>query len=136
MASAPMTMHIGTRSASEIRVPFHVGDNRPQTWMLTLTEQGLRWKHDHRQGDGSAGGLTQNDGDTINEGSATHREFPLDAPSIGLFSANDRRDSTTNAWAVEIDVDRSAQELHSTERISTARWTGSTRIDPFSLLAY
>ena len=117
MANARMVIHIGTCSASEIRIPFHVGDNRSRTWVLSRTEQGLRLKHDHRHVDGSEDSITQYGGDTISQGSATRQEFPVDAESIALFSANDMQVSTTNVWAVEIDADRFAYELR-----REARW--------------
>lgn len=111
MASKAMVMHISTCSANEIRIPFHVGDNRSRTWVLTRTEKGLRLKHDHRHEDGSEDTLTQYGGDTETEGTATRQEFPVDAESITLFTANKRQISNTNIWAVEVDARRFAYEL-------------------------
>ncbi|MEO7013911.1 MAG: hypothetical protein ABI127_06325 [Dokdonella sp.] len=111
MANQSMVMHLSTCSANEIRIPFHVGENRSRTWVLTRTGQGLRLKHDHRHADGSGDAITQYGGDTVSEGSATRQEFPVDAESITLFSANNMQVSTTNIWAVEMDASKFAYEL-------------------------
>lgn len=111
MASKATAMHISTCSADEIRIPFHVGDNRSRTWVLTRTEKDLRLKHDHRHEDGREDAITQYGGDTATDGSATRQEFPVDAESITLFTANNMQVSTTNVWAVEIDATRFAYEL-------------------------
>ena len=111
MASEPMIMHISICSAGEIRIPFHVGDNRSRTWVLSRTDQGLRLKHDHRHEDGSEDAITQYGGDTVNQGSATRQEFPVDASSISLFTQNNMQVSTTNIWAMEMDAERFTYEL-------------------------
>ncbi len=117
MANEPMVMHISTCSANEIRIPFHVGDNRSRTWVLTRTGQGLRLKHDHRHEDGSEDAITQYGGDTATDGSATRQEFPVDAQSIALFTDNNMQVSTTNVWAAEIDATRFAYELRRKGRL-------------------
>ena len=43
-----LVMHVRQCSESEIRIPFHVGENRSRTWVLTRTAGGVRLKHDHR----------------------------------------------------------------------------------------
>lgn len=117
LANQAMVMHISNCSANEIRIPFHVGDNRSRTWVLTRTEHGLRLKHDHRHEDGSEDAITQYGGDTISEGSATRQEFPVDAESIALFTDNDMLVSTTNVWTVEIDAKHFAYELRREGRL-------------------
>ena len=37
-----LVMHVRDCSATEIRIPFHVGENRSRTWVLTRTETGVR----------------------------------------------------------------------------------------------
>ena len=110
-------MHISTCSANEIRIPFNVGENRSRTWVLTRTEQRLRLKHDHRLEDGSEDAITQYGGDTATDGSATRQEFPVDAQSIALFTANNMQVSNTNVWTVEIDAARFAYELRREGRL-------------------
>jgi hypothetical protein len=101
-ASQPLVMHVRDCSATEIRVPFNVGDNRSRTWVITRTGEGLRLKHDHRHEDGSEDVLTQYGGDTANAGSTSRQEFPADEHSKQLFRANNIPVSVDNVWAVEV----------------------------------
>ncbi|MBX3510133.1 MAG: hypothetical protein KF700_02960 [Hyphomonadaceae bacterium] len=101
-ASQTLLMQVRACSASEIRIPFHVGENRSRTWVITRTSAGLRLKHDHRHEDGSEDVLTQYGGDTANSGSPTRQEFPADAFSQALFVENNIPQSVTNVWAVEV----------------------------------
>ncbi|WP_420797929.1 hypothetical protein [Hyphococcus flavus] len=105
-----MVMHVRECSDNEIRVPFHVGDNRSRTWVLTRTEEGLRLKHDHRHEDGSEDAVTQYGGDSsvISE---TRAEFPVDAYSVELFHREALTASVTNVWALEITDTVFAYEL-------------------------
>lgn len=80
-----LVMHVRECGESEIKVPFHVGDDRSRTWVLTRTATGLRLKHDHRHEDGSEDALTIYGGDTAAPGTATRQEFPVDAFSIAMF---------------------------------------------------
>lgn len=105
-ASNRLVMHVRECSDNEIKIPFHVGEDRSRTWVITRTDAGLRLKHDHRHEDGSEDVLTQYGGDTANEGTATRQEFPVDQFSIDLFNREDRAVSTTNVWAVEVDPGR------------------------------
>lgn len=101
-ASERLVMQVRECSDDEIRVPFHVGENRSRTWVITPTESGLRLKHDHRHEDGSEDTLTQYGGDTANEGTAERQEFPVDQFSQTLFVNNNIPQSVTNVWAVEV----------------------------------
>jgi hypothetical protein len=110
-AGKPLVMHVATCEAGRVRVPFHVGEDRSRTWVLTRTPAGMRLKHDHRHEDGSADKLTMYGGDTIAPGTATRQEFPVDAESIALFRAQGAKRSATNVWAMEVDARRFAYEL-------------------------
>jgi len=101
-ASQPLVMQVRDCSDDEIRVPFHVGENRSRTWVITRTPEGLRLKHDHRHEDGSEDVLTQYGGDTANAGAAERQEFPADEFSRTLFVNNNIPQSVTNVWAVEV----------------------------------
>jgi hypothetical protein len=101
-ASQPLVMQVRECSADEIRVPFHVGENRSRTWVISRTGAGLRLKHDHRHEDGHEDVLTQYGGDTLSEGSAIRQEFPADQFSKTLFTAQNIPQSVTNVWAVEV----------------------------------
>ncbi|MGH8051964.1 MAG: hypothetical protein ACREPB_14990 [Arenimonas sp.] len=95
-------MHVRSCSENEIRIPFHVGEDRSRTWVITKTGTGLRLKHDHRHQDGSEDKLTQYGGDTVLPGSTTRQEFPADAFSKALFERDGMKVSMENTWAVEV----------------------------------
>jgi hypothetical protein len=101
--SQRLVMHVRDCSATEIRIPFHVGEDHSRTWVITRTPGGLTLKHDHRDPDGTTHTLHWYGGDTENAGTATRQEFPVDGFSIALFNANNAAVSTTNVWAVEVN---------------------------------
>ena len=112
MASQRLVMHVRACSNEEIRIPFHVGEDRSRTWVISRTATGLRLKHDHRHADGSEDALTQYGGDTAAAGTPERQEFPADRHSRDLFVRENIAVSTTNVWAVEIDPGRTfAYEL-------------------------
>lgn len=96
-ARARLVMHVRRCSADEIRIPFHAGEDRSRTWILTRTADGLRLKHDHRHADGSEDAVTQYGGDTAAPGTATAQSFPADAHTARLLPA-----AATNVWTVEV----------------------------------
>ena len=101
-----LVMHVRGCAEGEIRIPFHVGDDRSRTWVVTRTAEGLRLKHDHRHEDGSDDATSWYGGDTVNDGSARRQEFPVDAFSIEMFEREGWQASTSNVWAVEIEPGR------------------------------
>jgi len=105
-ARGPLVMHVRECRDGEIRVPFHVGEDRSRTWVLTRTAGGLRLKHDHRHADGSEDEVTQYGGDTVGPGTATRQEFPIDAHSRAMFESAGLTASLSNTWAVEIEPGR------------------------------
>jgi len=116
-ASERLVMQVRECSDDVVRVPFHVGENRSRTWVITRTDAGLRLKHDHRHEDGSEDVLTQYGGDTANAGSAERQEFPADEHSRTLFTQNNIPQSVTNVWAVEVHPGRTfAYELRRPNR--------------------
>ncbi len=92
-----LVMHVRECSDAEIRIPFHVGDDRSRTWVITRTPDGLRLKHDHRHADGSEDEVTQYGGDTRDTGTVEWQEFAADAYTAELLPA-----SATNVWTVEV----------------------------------
>lgn len=92
-----MVMHVRACGEDEIRIPFHVGENRSRTWVLTRTATGLRLKHDHRHEDGSEDEVTQYGGDTLGPGTAERQDFPADAFTAGLIPA-----ARTNIWTLQV----------------------------------
>lgn len=116
MASKPMTMHVRTCSVDAIRIPFHVGDDRSRTWVVTRTPTGLRLKHDHRHKDGTSDAVTMYGGDTTAPGTATAQAFPVDAESIAMFEREGRKVSVTNVWHIEVTPTRFAYVLRRADR--------------------
>lgn len=116
IAAQRLVMEVRQCSRDEIRIPFHVGDDRSRTWVLTRTEGGLRLKHDHRHEDGTEDALTQYGGDTVAPGTAARQEFPADQFSKDLFLREGRAASVDNVWAVEIDGEQFAYELRRPNR--------------------
>ncbi len=111
-----LVMHVRDCTADTIRVPFHVGEDRSRTWVITRTPSGLRLKHDHRHEDGSEDAQTQYGGDTVSAGTATRQQFPADAYSRDLFIRGNIPQSTTNVWAMEVTPDLFAYELRRPSR--------------------
>lgn len=105
-ASERLVMHVRDCDSDDVRIPFHVGENRSRTWVITRTDAGLRLKHDHRHEDGTEDTLTQYGGDTVNAGTAERQEFPADEFSRTLFTQNNIPQSVTNVWAVEVHPGR------------------------------
>lgn len=110
-AGKQLVMHVHSCTKDEIRIPFHVGEDRSRTWVVTRTRAGLRLKHDHRHSDGSEDKLTQYGGDTVGPGSAGRQEFPADGFSKALFVRESIPASTANVWAMEVGGAAFAYEL-------------------------
>ena len=102
-AGKPLVMHVRECSDGGIRIPFHVGEDRSRTWVLTRTDDGLRLKHDHRHEDGSEDPVTMYGGDTADAGDATRQRFPVDAESRTMFTREGMTASNSNTWAMEIE---------------------------------
>lgn len=102
-----LVMHVRTCETGRVLVPFHVGEDRSRTWVLTtLVGDRLRLKHDHRHQDGTADVLTMYGGETTAAGTALRQEFPVDEESQALFTREKRDVSNTNTWAMELHAGR------------------------------
>ena len=110
-AGKRLAMHVRGCTRDEIRIPFHVGEDRSRTWVITRARNGLRLKHDHRHSDGSEDKLTQYGGDTVGEGTAIRQEFPADDFSKALFTRENIPASTANVWGMEADGRTFSYEL-------------------------
>lgn len=97
-----LVMQVRECNETELRIPFHVGDDDSRTWVITRQGAGLRLKHDHRHADGSPDDTTMYGGDTRNTGTPRRQEFPVDAESIAMFQTQSMQASLTNTWAMEI----------------------------------
>ncbi|HUH91191.1 MAG TPA: hypothetical protein VLZ76_11135 [Lysobacter sp.] len=102
-ADQALVMHVRECSEQEIKIPFHVGEDRSRTWIVTRTADGLRLKHDHRLADGSDDPVTMYGGDTTAAGTSNRQEFPVDTFSQAMFTREGMQVSNTNAWAIEVE---------------------------------
>lgn len=96
-AGKTLVMHVRQCSPGDVRIPFHLGEDRSRTWIITRTADGLRLKHDHRHADGSEDRITQYGGDTRGPGTASTQEFFADAHTAALIPA-----AAANVWTVEV----------------------------------
>lgn len=110
LEDAELTMIVQHCSEDEIRIPFHVRDDRSRTWILTRTPDGLRLAHDHRYEDGTEyeanfyGGIAMD-----NNGAFEHYPRELHpSESILFYPADqltlaDRPAREINVWSTEFD---------------------------------
>jgi len=106
IAGKRLAMHVRECPADTIRIPFHVGDDRSRTWVVTRTAGGYRLKHDHRHADGSEDKVTQYGGDTAAPGSAARQEFPADVFTKALLLREGNAAGVANVWAIEVHPER------------------------------
>ena len=92
-----IVMHVRSCDFAEIRIPFHVGEDRSRTWVITPTAVGLRLKHDHRHPDGTEDELTQYGGDSRGQGDANVQDFFADP-----FTAELVPEAASNIWTIEV----------------------------------
>jgi hypothetical protein len=95
-AGKSLVMHVRSCEDSIIRIPFHVGEDRSRTWVLTRTVHGVRLKHDHRHSDGTPDSVTQYGGDSRADPAVTDGlEFPADSFTAALIPP-----AATNVWTM------------------------------------
>jgi hypothetical protein len=102
MRQARLVMHVRSCGTDEIRIPFHVGDDRSRTWVITRTPDGIRLKHDHRHEDGTPDAVTQYGGDTRTDAGRLSFDFHADAHTAQIVPA-----AATNIWTIAIEPGRS-----------------------------
>lgn len=87
---------------SVLRLPFHVGENKSRTWVLTKSKNGIQLKHDHRHDDGSPDSITNYGGDSDTKiSTALAQYFPADDFTAKLIPA-----AATNRWIMEFSADK------------------------------
>ena len=98
-AGKRLVMHVRECTPEQIRIPFHIGDDRSRTWVITRVPGGFRLKHDHRQPDGAPDARTDYGGSTLpNSGTAGTQSFPADVQTSSLVPG-----AKTNVWTIEIE---------------------------------
>ncbi len=114
----PLLMRIETCTEKEIRIPFQVGEDKSRTWILTLTDEGLLFKHDHRHADGTPDKITNYGGLAIADGSKLLQKFPADADT-----AKHIPEASTNVWTLQIDEEKK-RFVYQLERNNQLRYRG------------
>ncbi len=99
---ALLVAHFEHCTDDEIRIPFHVGENRSRTWILRRLSNGLQLKHDHRHDDGSEDDISRYGGTTTTPGTALEQSFPADAYTADLIP-----EASTNRWVLILSDDAS-----------------------------
>ena len=97
-----LVMHVRKCTDSQLQIPFHVGEDRSRTWLISKTGSGLQLKHDHRHKDGSSDKSTMYGGHTLDADWATAQSFPADQYSKELFTAAGNPQSNGNTWQMYI----------------------------------
>ncbi|MBA2555814.1 MAG: hypothetical protein H0V12_00455, partial [Chloroflexi bacterium] len=87
--------HFRECGEQEIRIAFHVGDDRSRTWVLRRTPEQLELRHDHRHQDGSPAENTWYGATTPSRGTPNHQDFLTATPEGG-----------TRGWRIEIEPGR------------------------------
>ncbi|WP_031571976.1 hypothetical protein [Rheinheimera texasensis] len=103
MAGQMLVVHVANCRAGEVRMPFHVGEDRSRTWVLRELPQGLQLKHDHRHQDGSHDELTMYGGLSSDAAGALTVRFPADAYSKLMFQALGRTAAPANVWSFTLE---------------------------------
>lgn len=93
-----LVMKLESCNEKEIRIPFSVGEDRSRTWILTRTDKGLLFKHDHRHKDGTPDKLTMYGGYANSKGTPLSQSFPADQATKILVPKG-----KTNVWHLTID---------------------------------
>lgn len=103
-AGRELVMHVRECDGERIRIPFHVGDDRSRTWVLTRTDYGIRFVHDQRRPDGSPEEPNLYGGDAqAGAGTSGRQEFAADGPTVAMYRERGLDDEVTNVWAMEIE---------------------------------
>lgn len=124
LAGKKLVMVVESCSKDEIRIPFHVGEDKSRTWILTLTDKGLLFKHDHRHADGTPDRVTMYGGWAATNGTAHMQRFPADAETAKLIP-----EATTNVWTLELIPDKQ-QFTYYLERHNEARYRARFNLKP------
>lgn len=97
-AGKRLEMHVRDCTANEIRIPFKVGQDTSRTWIISKTDKGLLFKHDHRHKDGTPDEITMYGGYANAEGQKHTQSFPADEYTAKLIPA-----AKTNVWHLTFD---------------------------------
>lgn len=99
-ARSRLVMHAHYCDIAEVRIGFHVGEDRSRTWVVTPTAAGLELRHDHRHEDGSPDAITLYGGESLGTGTPTSQDFPADRRTADLVPEAER-----NVWTLRLHPD-------------------------------
>ncbi|MEL6686616.1 MAG: hypothetical protein AAFP97_03235 [Pseudomonadota bacterium] len=95
-----------------IRMPLAVGVDQSRTWVLSRVEDGLEFRHEHVEPDGSPSAVTEYGGYALwDAGTPMQQSFPADEKTKANFTANGIPVSNTNIWTFSINGDRLTYSL-------------------------
>ncbi len=110
-AGKELIMHVRDCDETQLRIPFHVGEDASRTWVITKTGSGLSLKHDHRHHDGTEDALSQYGGHTVDAGWPQVQSFPADQYSKEMFVEQAIPQSVGNTWQMYIYPERFTYRL-------------------------
>ncbi len=85
-----LVVHFRECGEDEMKIPFHVDDDRSRTWVLMKSEDEIELRHDHRHEDGTEEDNTWYGGYTLEPVSETVQEFM-------------RSDNPDSGWRIVIE---------------------------------
>ena len=127
MVGKKLLMIVGPCTEKEIRIPFQVGEDKSRTWIVTLGEKGLLFKHDHRHPDGTPDQITMYGGWAAPNGTSHLQRFPADPETIKLIP-----EAATNVWTLRI-IPEKQQFMYYLERNNQPRYRAYFSLKTFSL---
>lgn len=127
MVGKKLVMSVRSCAEKEIRIPFQVGEDKSRTWILTLGEKGLLFKHDHRHADGTPDQITMYGGWAAVNGTPYLQRFPADPDTVKLIP-----EAATNVWTLQI-IPEKQQFMYYLERNNQPRHRAYFNLKTLSL---
>ena len=93
-----LVMHVRHCGPREIRIPFHVGDDRSRTWIVRRRADDVELKHAHRHADGRLDAVTNYGGATRGDATGLTLEFHADEETASMIPA-----ARTNVWTLSLE---------------------------------
>jgi hypothetical protein len=108
-ADREFVIHVTVCTRDSVYVRFHIDQDRSRTWMFLAEDGRLRFRHDHRHGDGTPEELTMYGGYSDGTGTGYKQYFPADDYTVRLLD-----DTLGREWRVYLAEDLSTMtyELH------------------------
>ena len=125
-ASANMLARFEQCSASEIRVPFWVGDDKSRTWVFTRQGETIEFRHEHRHSDGSFDEVTGYGGFGESTGVNGQFDFPADEQTKAVFNATGLTVSLVNVWTVESSAEQFVYQLKRPNRFFRVEFSSAS----------